>query len=373
MSGADGHGPLALLDVHHLGLQQTGNESWARNAVAALEADQLRPAHYAVTTHAHLPLSVTPDRRHTVSTSSARRLALDMPRLLRAVRPDVVVAQYTLPPGRTPGVVVIHDLSFEDDHARQWIPLPTLLRYRWSIRSSARRARCVIVATQWTRQDMTTRYGIDTGRIVVCPISVEPGLARSLDTVWQTRAVSPPDIEAPVVLCVGTVLPRKNLVVVAKAVAQLRLRGVPATLRIVGKTPPAGEADAAAMSEVLGSAVSFAGHVDEAALIEEYQRATVLCFPSRYEGFGVPLLEAMTAGVPVVSSDATCLPEVGGDAALYADPDDVEAWADAVGSIIADAPLRESLVARGALRTQAYPISAVGPALRTAIGIAGGA
>ncbi len=267
MTGA-GDQPTVLLDVHHLGLQQTGNESWARNAVVALESDGQRAPHYAVTSRATLPASVLPARRHEVSTSSARRLALDMPRLLHSLRPDVVLAQYTLPPGRTPGVVVVHDLSFEDPKAGEWIPWPTLQRYRLSIRSSARRARSVIVATEWTRTDMLARYRLEPRRVIVCPIAVAPDLAVLLERVATLRATEPPEPEAPVVLCVGTVLPRKNLVVVAAAVAQLRRQGSPVTLRLVGKTPPAGEADAARITALLGDAVTFTGHVDEEQLVQ---------------------------------------------------------------------------------------------------------
>jgi glycosyltransferase involved in cell wall biosynthesis len=370
MSGAGTDAPTALLDVHHLGLRQTGNESWALNAVAALEGDGAEPPHYAVTRLGHLPLSVTPDRRHDVSVSSARRLAFDMPRLLHALRPDVVLAQYTLPPGRTPGVVVIHDLSFEDEHAREWIPLPTLLRYRATIRSSARRAGCVVVATEWTRQDLLRRYDLPAGRVLVCPISVAQALEQSLVLAAGRRAEEPPDADAPVVLCVGTVLPRKNLVVVASAVSLLRSRGLPVTLRIVGKTPSAGQADAAAIVALLGSSVNFAGHVDEATLVEEYRRANVLCFPSRYEGFGVPLLEAMTAEVPVVSSDATCLPEVGADAAIFVPPDDPAGWADAIERVVSDESLRRDMIQRGQVRRSAYRLTDVSRVIREAIGIA---
>ena len=363
-------GELALLDVHQLGLQQTGNESWARNAVNALEGDGLAPVHYALTTSGALPASVEPERRHNVSASSARRLALDMPRLLHRVRPDAVLAQYTLPAGRTPGVVVIHDLSFEDENARDWIPRASLLRYRLSIRASAKRARCVIVATEWTRQDMLSRYRLAPERVVVCPISVPSELGALLTKAAERRRVQPPEVEEIVVLCVGTVLPRKNLTVVASAVAQLRARGLPVRLRIVGKTPTAGQRDAAAMMATLGDAVSFAGHIDEASLVEEYRRATVFCFPSLYEGFGVPLLEAMTATVPVVSSDATCLPEVGGDGALYASPHDVTAWADAIARVSDDVELRTSLSERGLARTGVYRLADVGTVIRQAVAIA---
>ncbi len=96
----------------------------------------------------------------------------------------------------------------------------------------------------------------------------------------------------------------------------------------------------------------------------------MLCFPSLYEGFGVPLLEAMTATVPVISSDATCLPEVGGDGALYAAPDDADAWAGAIATVLGDAEVRDRLRTRGLARTEVYASADVGPAIRQAIAVA---
>src|SRR4029079_18633732 len=101
-------------------------------------------------------------------------------------------------------------------------------------------------------------------------------------------------------------------------------------LRVVGAVHPGGRADAALAAQLLGDAVTVTGYVSTAALAAELTRAHVLAFPSLFEGFGIPALEAMAAGVPVVASDRTSLPEVVGDAGPVGAAEDVQAWADAI-------------------------------------------
>ena len=129
---------------------------------------------------------------------------------------------------------------------------------------------------------------------------------------------------------VGNVLPRKNLPVVARAVRLMRDRGSDVVLRVVGTVHPTGRGDAELARQLLGDAVTVAGYVSTADLAAELSRAHVLAFPSLFEGFGIPALEAMAAGVPVVVSDRTSLPEVVGDAGLLVPAEDPEAWADAL-------------------------------------------
>jgi alpha-1,3-rhamnosyl/mannosyltransferase len=344
-----------LLDVHHLGLRQTGNEVWARNVVRAIESSHAlqgdREVHYALTDRgiADLPPSVGAERRHLVSTSSARRLALDLPALCRRLRPDALLVQYTLPLTRVPGVVMIHDLSFEDPSAAEYMSRRALLRYRATVRVSARLARRITVPSAFTRDAILTTYHCDERTVMVAPPALDPGLEALLSELPK-----PTSNAGRTVLCVGNVLPRKNLEVVADAVWRLRQAGQPLSLRIAGSIPPAGEAIADRVRTLLGDAVSFTGHVPLAELARCYRAADLFCFPSRYEGFGIPLLEAMAAGVPIVASTATSLPEVAADAAAYASPDDPAAWATVIDRLLNDAAAARQLVAAGRSRLAAY-------------------
>ena len=354
----------ALVDAHHLGQGQTGNETWARNVVAGL-VDGTDEVHVAVTAagRAQLPTTIDPDRAHLVSAASARRLVVDLPRVLRTVGPDALLVQYTLPPRcRVPAVVVVHDLSFERPEARAWIPRASLLRYRATIRASARQARRILVPSEFTRADLVDRYGIAADRVIVAGNAVDPDLEAALAATPRAS-----DANRRVVLAVGTVQPRKNLEIVAGAVAELRRQHLPAVLRLVGPVPTAGRAMLGRMAAVLGPALEVCGVLDTAALASAYRSADVLAFPSLFEGFGIPLVEAMAARTPVLSSDATALPEIGADAVLYAAPDSPDQWLDQLRLVLTDQGTADRLSVAGTARAQTFSWSRSAAAARLAL------
>jgi glycosyltransferase involved in cell wall biosynthesis len=156
------------------------------------------------------------------------------------------------------------------------------------------------------------------------------------------------------VLAVGNVVPRKNLGVVAAAVARLVAEGIDAELRIVGHVPTQGKVAAGEIEGWLGDRVTLTGYVSMSQLAREYVEADVLAFPSLYEGFGIPIVEAMTAGIPVVASTATCLPEIVGDAGLLADPMDVGTWVDHLRAVASDDAVGPLLTDRGMARAEDF-------------------
>jgi glycosyltransferase involved in cell wall biosynthesis len=319
-----------MLDLHHLGHRQTGNESWARSLAAALfELDGPGSYDIAVTSAADPEdLARLPARQTVHVGSSARRLAWDLPRAMRKLHTSAVLVQYTAPLSRVPAVVAVHDLSFEDPRAAEWLPLRTRLRYRATIRTSVRRAAHVLAISEYTRQDLIRLYGVAPERVTVVHAAVDPALAALIASTPEQRC------GRTTVLAVGNVLPRKNLVVLAKAVRLLRDRGQDVVLRVVGSVPRVGEAHARAMRAELGEALETTGYVTPEQLAVQYRTASVLAFPSLYEGFGIPVLEAMAAGLPVVISDRTSLPEIAGGAALVLPAEEVGAWADALASAL---------------------------------------
>jgi glycosyltransferase involved in cell wall biosynthesis len=336
-----------LLDVHHLGMQQTGNETWVRN-MAAVVCAGARPGEVALAVG---PAGVDQARRLAgpaapepvlVSGSSARRLMLDLPRAVRQVEARALLAQYTAPLSRVPVVLAVHDLSFEDPASSAWLSPRSRLRMRASVALSARRAATVLALTEWGRQDLLRTYGLPPESVVVAGAAVDPELAALLDG-------APPREPAGRlrVLAVGNVLPRKNLVVVARAVHALVAQGLDCELRVVGQVPAGGQEQAAALDALLGDRLSFTGYVSTEELATEYRQARALAFPSLFEGFGIPILEAMTAGLPVVASTATCLPEVVGTAGLLAGPADANAWTGALGRVLTDGGLHAQLVQDG--------------------------
>ncbi len=347
----------AFVDVHQIGQGETGNETWARNLVEVLEADAMEPLDFGVTGPGLV--DVDPARVHLLPGSSAARLLVDLPRALRRLRSSAVLTQYTLPVSRTPGVVVIHDVSFLAPEAGQWLSPATRLRYAATIGASARRARVVVAPTSYTRDRLVEHYRLDPAKVLVAPLAVDRRLGRLIN-----QAERPDASRQRVVLCVGTLLPRKNLPIVARSVGRLGAGGRDVRLRLVGPVRSGGQADLALMRQVLGDALEVVGVVSQEQLVQEYLRADVLAFPSRYEGFGLPVLEAMAAGTPVVCSSATCLPEVVGDAAVLVDPLDELAWVAGLGAVLEDP---QQLGAQGRARAAAFTWEATGAVVRDAL------
>lgn len=261
------------------------------------------------------------------------------------------MVQYTLPawPGRS--VVIIHDVSAAEPEAKAWLPPRTRARYCASFWTSARFATYVLTISEFTRGRIVELYGVSPERVRVVPCAVDPGFARRLSAGTESRS----DRDGRwTILTVGNVLPRKNLLVAADAVQRLVRGGLDARLRVVGSVPEQGQDIAAAMERSLGGRVSFSGYVTPEQLVQEYRSADTVVVPSRYEGFGIPVLEAMTARIPVVTSDSSALPEVGGGAALVAPVDDVGAWAEQLAVIAQDRSVRDDLITRGSARAAMF-------------------
>lgn len=341
-----------LVDAHYLGMRQTGNETWTRNMVIGLmgqaSAGELEVAVSPTGSRELAALGLRAS--YVLSDSSARRLLIDLPRVLRQARATAVLCQYTAPLSRVPAVLAVHDLSFEDPRSAQWLPARSRARMRLSVAQSCRRAAVVLVLSEWGRQDLLRRYELPADRVRVVSAAVDPALRELV-----ASSSSPPRDRARFrVLAVGNVLPRKNLGVLAEAVQGLVAAGIDAELRVVGQVPAPGRAVAERMSRTLRERLTMTGYVSMSELAKEYVAADVLAFPSLYEGFGIPVVEAMTAGLPVVASTATCLPEIVADAGLLAEPGDVGGWTSQLGRLAADAPLRDVLASRGRARSRDF-------------------
>ncbi|MBI4083842.1 MAG: glycosyltransferase family 4 protein [Candidatus Lambdaproteobacteria bacterium] len=240
-------------------------------------------------------------------------------------------------------IVTIHDagvFACPDSYSwrfRAW--------YRLLYRRVGARADAVITPSAFSRDELVRRVGIAPDRITIVPNGVDH-LRR---VVPDERAVSAHGLSAgSYVLCIGNRAPHKNVGVLVRAMAQVRTG-----LRLViagGRFDRVFGADRLA----LPSDALHLGYVSDNTLKALYARAACFVFPSRYEGFGLPPLEAMAAGCPVIASDAAALPEVCGDAALYFDPDRPEALAAQIERVAGDAALQADLRRRGALRSAGF-------------------
>jgi glycosyltransferase involved in cell wall biosynthesis len=213
-------------------------------------------------------------------------------------------------------------------------------------------ARRLIVSSHSTRRDLIGRLPGTAGKISVVPFGVEPDLFREEAGSSASAAVA--KALRPYLLCVGNRKPHKNLVAAVEALGRLPGEYSGVRLVIVGATFRGDRVAERATELGIADRVVELGMVSDSLLRSLYHHCEALLFPSFYEGFGLPLLEAMAAGAPVVASNTSSMPEVIGDAGVLLAPSDHQGMADAVGRILADPLRRRELVSRGRERAAAF-------------------
>ena len=255
--------------------------------------------------------------------------------------------------GLVPSVVTVHDLAFlaypEAFHIAKRRYLTAMTRL------SVRRARHIIAVSAHTRDDLVYHFGVRPERITVIPNAADKRY-RPADTANDiARFKAANNLPDRFILFVGTLEPRKNLRRLIEAFALLSSDDPCVKLVIVGASGwLTSDLAPFVQSRGLSDRIIFTGYVSDDDLPRWYQAATVFCYPSLYEGFGLPVLEAMACGVPVVTSRTSSLPEVAGDAALLIDPTDVRGLANTLQSILADDARRQAMSEAGIARSHAY-------------------
>jgi glycosyltransferase involved in cell wall biosynthesis len=284
------------------------------------------------------------------------RLTLPLDILARRPWPDLLHSVDHVAPAWGPwrSVVTLHDLAFLLYPATH--TLASRAHYA-ATGESVRRAERVIAVSQRTASDAVRLLGVDPSRIRVVHEAAAPGFSpRSRDALPRLaeRLGFDANPDRPYVLFVGTLEPRKNLPLLLEAFGVLRRR-LDAQLLVVGARGWLDEPIFAAHARSgVGDAAHFVGTLGEEDLAVLYSHAGVLVLPSLYEGFGLPVLEAMACGAPVVCSNAGPLPEVAGDAAVLLKPEDPYAWASAMLEVLANQRLANNLRSSGFMRAQSF-------------------
>lgn len=333
-------------------MREGGNERYCESIIRRLGRAAAPGDEYYVFSYGEAAAQRLPDGnlKHVSlrSRSVAWQRAVELPRQARRLALDVLHVPFNfLPAGRARKIVTIYDLAFlclPETHRLTERARLTLLTGL-----SARRADHVLTVSEFSKRAIAEHYGVPPVRITVAPAAVEhdvfrpPSDAERAD--FRRRAGLPFDY----LLHVGTLHPRKNVAVLIDAYARLRARGcADHHLVLVGRRER-GAADVFRLVRARGleSVVHHFETLDAATLAGVYGAATALVVPSLYEGFGVPVLEAMSCGCPVLSSWAGALPEVCADAAVLFDPRDPEALAAQLERILLAADLRQHLARRG--------------------------
>lgn len=276
-----------------------------------------------------------------------------LPASLLASRADLIHGPISVVPllSTVPSVVTVHDLAF-----LKFANQVTAARRAWLIpatRLSARKARRIIAVSEFTRQDVLDWLQLPEDRVVAVPNAPSPRIRRvtgaALDAFrqrWQ--------IDRPYVLAVGTLEPRKNLTTLLRAFAAIK-DDLPHQLILVGPEGwLTGELKATLDELRLGDRIRLTGFVTDEELGGWYSAADLFAFPSHYEGFGLPVVEAQRCGAPVLSSNTSAFPGVVGEAGVMLPPTDQDAWAEMLRALLQDDARRNDLRARGLVNAERY-------------------
>jgi glycosyltransferase involved in cell wall biosynthesis len=282
------------------------------------------------------------------------RLLFALGRAAAGARVDCLHVQYFAPFGyRGRVVVTVHDLGFL--HVPEAFPRALRVALRVLVPQSLARASHVITASEFSRQDIAKRYGVDSDRITAIPLAAQTSL-RPLPVDDSVKVLSRYGLQPGFVFALGRLNRRKNLGRLIRACLLLRTSGN-ADLQLV----IAGKPDFGA-EEMLGqtrqpshtSMVRWVGLLPEEDLPAFYSAAAAFVYPSLFEGFGLPILEAMACGTPVIASTRASIPELVGDAGLLVDPEDVQALAAAMARVLLDRALADELARRSLVRSRQY-------------------
>jgi glycosyltransferase involved in cell wall biosynthesis len=350
------------IDAHSVGAQLAGNETYALNLIEALaEIDQSNRYTLYVTKQSAVDRFTNRwpnfQIKRTLPHAPLVRIPLTLSIELRKNRVDVLHVQYTAPP-RTPCALVatIHDLSFE--HMPETFKRRSRAQLRFTVRRTAQKAAQILTLSEFSRRHIIETYAVNPERVFVTPPAAPASFAPVTNETELRRIRTSYGIERNYILALGSIQPRKNLVRLINAYSSLnrvRTKTELPQLVLAGKRGwlEAATVRAAELSEARGD-ILFIGYVPDSDLPALYSGAMCFAYPSYFEGFGLPVLEAMQCGTPVVAGNRTSLPEAAGDAGVLFDPFDESAIAAVLTQVIENPNYRAELRVKGLARAAAF-------------------
>lgn len=345
------------VDAHSVGCHLTGNEVYIRNLLhefARVDHSNQFIAYIAKpNADTSLPANI---QTRWVSANPYKRLAVDLPSRLRQDRPDLLHVQYTGPLfTSTPLVVSVHDVSFLE--YPQYFTRFRATQLKITVRRTVERAAAILTPSEFSRKAILRHYSLDQDKVVAVPNAVSSEF-RPIDRQLAQAAVERKfGIPGPFVLMVGDLQPRKNHLGLLQAFEEV-LRAhpqLPHRLVFVGKeTWYSKDLHRAVAKSGIAGRVHSTGFVEDADLVQFYGACDLFVFPSFYEGFGLPILEAMACGRAVASSNTTAMPEVADGAGILFDPDSPEQMTRAIRDVLIDSELRARMERLGSQRAAAF-------------------
>ena len=343
------------LDAHAVGRQQTGNERFTVELATALARRDDVDVVCFLDRDAVWPADIQAAPRFVRLRARRPQLRIPFELPLRARRSvvDLLQVAYVAPPIlEVPLVTVVHDLSFEDQP--QMFSVPTRLRLKASVRHAVRKSAAVVTGSEFTRRRLIDIYGLPEA--IVHHVRYGVGAYwRPIDTAEADAILAPYSLPDRFVLAVGTSDPRKNLERLVRAVAAIRSSGdADLALVLSGPDRRSGSLDDAIAAAGGTDWVKRLGYVDDAVLRALYAVADVFAYPSLYEGFGLPVLEALACGAVVVASGTTAVAEAAGDACVIVDPSDEESIRDGLRTALHDDGRRAEIRTRAQAHLAAF-------------------
>ena len=334
------------VDAHALGRHLTGNEAYVRNLLdgfKTLKENSEFLAYISVPGAEKLVPNCFETR--TISDNPFIRLGFDLSRKLRRDRADLVHVQFTAPLAcPVPVVVSVHDVSFLEKpefftHARR-------LQLQYTVKNTVRKAARVLTLSEFSRRSIARAYGMDPSKITVVPA----GVSSSFRPLHRQQAKAFVEgrfkVPGPFILCVGDLQPRKNQIGLIHAFEELLCAhpDLPHQLMLVGKeTWFAPHVHQAAKKSLVKDRIHFTNYVNEKELLQLYNACEIFVFPSFYEGFGLPILEAMACGRAVACSNSSAMPEVADSAGLLFNPESTGEMVRAMRDLLLNPELRQRM------------------------------
>jgi glycosyltransferase involved in cell wall biosynthesis len=349
------------IDVHAIGNKLTGNERYIQNVGQHLLKLDNKNEYFFFFTDPEAKKrweNRAPNlETRLVSSNPLRRLGLDLVLQLRDLRPHAFHYQYTGPLLSTcPEIVTIHDVSFEQ-HPQFFDP-GQRLRLKLTVRRAIKSSQRIITVSQFSKTEIVRLLKVPEEKVKVIYNGVGPEFRRREDQQAVETCLERYGIHKPYLLAVGNICRRKNQQTMMRGFARWlsRNKDCPHQMVMVGKQMPyaeevRAEASRHGLDEKRALLLGFVAEEDLPCL---FAGAELLLNTSLYEGFGLPAIEAMQCGIPVILSRTSCFPEIAGDAALYVNPENANEIAEAIGEVLENKTLRKQMIQAGLGRAQLF-------------------